>query len=134
MNAKLKSCIFRERHPEYVKEYYHNNKEKLLAYQKEWLKEHPDFQKKKSRKRLLSKYGLSLEGYNNLLTRQNGLCKICNKSQNPPGHSLCVDHDHKTNKVRGLLCYSCNAGIGKFQDNIDYLLKASYYLEDACAP
>jgi hypothetical protein len=121
---------WRARNPDYDKNYYHKNKEKLLAYQKQWLETHKEFGKKKSRKRILKKYGLSLEEYSQMLIKQNGVCKICLKPQYPIGSALCVDHNHKTGRVRGLLCYSCNAGLGKFQDNIEYLLKASYYLED----
>ena len=46
------------------------------------------------------KYGLSVVGYRNLLAQQNGVCAICRD----PDCSLCVDHDHKTGRVRALLC------------------------------
>ena len=42
---------------------------------------------------------------------------------------FCVDHDHKTNKIRGLLCNSCNRGLGYFRDDIRMVRKAAKYLE-----
>lgn len=48
---------------------------------------------------------------------------------NRNGNSLCVDHDHKTNKFRGLVCGRCNQGLGHFQDNIEILKLAIKYLK-----
>lgn len=55
-----------------------------------------------------SKYGISLDEYNQMLTSQNDSCKLCKKHKSNFKRSLAVDHDHKTKKVRGLLCYRCN--------------------------
>ena len=55
-----------------------------------------------------------------------GVCTICGCSDKT--RRLCVDHDHKTNKFRGLLCARCNRGIGMFRDNPILLEKASTYL------
>jgi Recombination endonuclease VII len=49
-----------------------------------------------------------------MLEEQNNKCKICSGS-NPNGHRLGVDHDHKTGKVRGLLCYSCNIALERVE-------------------
>ena len=55
---------------------------------------------------LKAKYGIGLAEYNVMLIAQNGGCKICG---NPPkSRRLHVDHNHKTNKIRGLLCFRCN--------------------------
>ena len=81
--------------------------------------------------RLRLKYGLTLEDYDKLLLQQEGKCAICQTAQS--GHNmtdeLLVDHCHTTNKVRGLLCCSCNLMIGKSQDNPDVLKAAAAYLE-----
>lgn len=50
-------------------------------------------------------------------------CTICGDETN-----LVVDHDHKTNKIRGMLCNKCNKGLGLFKDNPDFLLYARIYL------
>ena len=72
-------------------------------------------------------FGMSLEEYNDKLSKQKGVCAICGglcKS----GKRLAVDHNHKTGKIRDLLCGNCNGGLGKFQDNAELLVKAANYL------
>ena len=73
-------------------------------------------------------YGLTLEAYQELLERQNHCCAVCNKNVNELTKSLCVDHCHSTNKIRGLLCRNCNSGIGLLGDTVDGLQKAIQYL------
>jgi len=58
------------------------------------------------RSRLKSKYGITPEQYDAILAHQKGVCAICERP--PKKNALCVDHDHKTLKVRGLLCFQCN--------------------------
>ena len=60
--------------------------------------------------RLKRVYGLSGEQYEEMVRRQKGLCKIC--GQAPDKRGLCVDHDHITGDVRGLLCIRCNLLLG----------------------
>lgn len=81
------------------------------------------------RKRHLERtYGLTEDEYNALLTAQNGVCAIC--CGVPKGRrSLVVDHDHKTGKVRGLLCSPCNTGLGGFRDSRMRMRTAIAYLE-----
>jgi len=76
---------------------------------------------------LLNKYNLTIDDYNKLLLQQNKVCAICGKKSY---RNLCVDHDHKTGKIRALLCDLCNTGLGKFKDNIELLEKASIYLKN----
>jgi len=83
---------------------------------------------------MIKKYGINLEQYQLMHDSQNGLCKICGNTETslqPNGKELkdlCVDHCHKTNIVRGLLCHGCNAGIGHFNDDIKKLQLAIIYL------
>ena len=81
--------------------------------------------KKAMTRQRLVKYGLTKEEHDAMLLLQNNLCAICNKTKDKTLH---VDHDHKTGRVRGLLCYSCNTGIGLLKDDIKYLANAIKYL------
>ena len=53
-----------------------------------------------------------------------GKCNICSK----PEDTLCVDHCHKTGKIRGLLCFDCNTGLGKLGDDVQSIQRAIDYL------
>ena len=72
-------------------------------------------------------YGISEEEWNKLFARQNGLCAICGVVPDRP----CVDHDHTSGVVRGILCDSCNIGLGKLGDTVESVRKALIYLEKA---
>lgn len=80
---------------------------------------------------LMHKYGLSLTCYQEMLTAQGSVCKICGAppEKNPPHFSLNVDHDHLTGRVRGLLCGKCNVGLGAFDDAARLLSRAVDYLK-----
>lgn len=70
------------------------------------------------------KYGISADQYDTMYAEQEGRCLICNVHQDV----LCVDHDHLTKVVRGLLCRECNFGLGKFADDPQRLMAAAAYL------
>lgn len=74
------------------------------------------------------RYGITIEDYNTIFNSQNGKCSICKKHQSEFKTALAVDHCHKSNEIRGLLCYNCNSGLGRFQDNVDNLTEAISYL------
>jgi len=69
-------------------------------------------------------YGIDMEYYRAMIERQSGVCAICGKER-----KLVIDHDHKTGVVRGLLCNSCNIGIGLLKDDTSILAAAIDYLE-----
>jgi len=71
-------------------------------------------------------YGITEIQYNEMYSKQNGLCYICNISLNINNEA--IDHCHKTNKIRGILCKKCNSGLGMFNDNILNLQNAINYL------
>lgn len=75
----------------------------------------------------VAKYGITGGDYARMVEHQQSRCAIC-ASELPP-MSLVVDHDHDTGLVRGLLCGTCNAGIGYFFDNAASLRAAADYLE-----
>ena len=68
-----------------------------------------------SRKDILKKYGLSPVDYNDMFIEQKGCCALCGKHQLKTEGALAVDHNHKTKKVRGLLCKKCNIGLGYYE-------------------
>lgn len=76
---------------------------------------------------LKHKYGIREADFNKMEQDQNGKCAICFKV--PERGRLVVDHDHNTGKVRGLLCNTCNSGMGKLGDSIENLESAVLYLK-----
>lgn len=78
-------------------------------------------------------YGMKPGEYQQILQAQGGVCKICLKPETTilKGHvmQLAVDHDHRLNVIRGLLCTRCNRALGGFKDDSDLLLRASNYLQ-----
>jgi hypothetical protein len=87
-----------------------------------WCRRHPGHA-------LLRKFGISLEQYFALLQKQGGGCAICGRKVNvTKKRRMPVDHCHKTNVVRGILCDHCNTALGLFQDSPDLLRRALAYL------
>lgn len=84
--------------------------------------------------RIRRQYSITPEKYDRMLQEQNGVCAICHQPESRTRKnivtSLCVDHNHKTGKVRSLLCSRCNTGLGKFMDNPELLQAASNYLNN----
>lgn len=72
------------------------------------------------------KYNLTIEDYHKMLKEQKGLCGICNLPMKDK--EICIDHCHKTNKVRGLLHRTCNAGLGLFKEDENILRSAINYI------
>ena len=73
-------------------------------------------------------YGISQKTYKTMLAEQGGVCFICEQKPKP-GKNLHVDHDHKTEAVRGLLCWRCNKNIlGRNRENPDIHTRAAAYL------
>lgn len=104
--------------------------EQINTYQQKWRK--TDAGQQAARRRVLRRYGLTLEDYDALVTRQGGGCAICGGQ--PTRSYFDVDHDHYTQQVRGLLCHRCNIAIGTFSDNPDLITKALAYLTAPSPP
>lgn len=109
------------------------NLEKRRAYERAWREAHP---KKDNAGHLRRKWGLSLEDYRAMLDVQQGQCAICRvdfaaetKRSTQGRTRSCVDHDHRTGKIRALLCDWCNRGMGLFYDNPQLLRSAADYIE-----
>jgi hypothetical protein len=101
-------------------------KECIKEQRQEWAKD----PLKRRKRKLMSKYGLTLEDYDNMLKAQDYKCKICGTedTRNKSYKFFPVDHCHRTGKVRGLLCDYCNVGLGRFEDDPKRLKKAIEYL------
>jgi hypothetical protein len=102
--------------------------EKIKADKRQYHKENPDVKRKHH---LKLHYNMTLEQYQTMLAKQDGKCAICSttESRNAQHKHFYVDHNHKTNEVRGLLCYRCNSAIGYLDDSFDNCVKAAEYLK-----
>lgn len=101
--------------------------EDRAKYARDWRKANPE---KAKNSELKKRFGITLEKYNEMRESQNYCCAICCKHETDSALDMAVDHCHSTGKVRGLLCKDCNAGLGHFKDNIDFLKSAIQYLGD----
>ena len=81
-------------------------------------------------RQLKRNYNITSDDYNRMFEEQNGVCSGC-KKPNPSGTKFCVDHDHQTGQVRGLLCGPCNRALGLVKDEISTLLNLVNYLHHA---
>ena len=88
------------------------------------------YKKRANEYRKESRYGITQEDFNNMLVEQNNVCKICSNEFKSTKDTH-VDHCHKSNIVRGLLCNSCNMALGQFNDNTDNMDNAIRYLQNS---
>ncbi len=109
-----------------------DKKKRQKEASKKWIS-NPENKKKHAsrvrRKRLEVTYGITEKDYFDLIHLQDDKCAIC---KNPISSDFTktthVDHNHETNKVRGILCHNCNRGLGFFKDDISLLNNAINYL------
>lgn len=101
------------------------NKEKVIEIHRRYRAKYPD---RYLNYKLRRDFGITVEDYRKILLVQNGICAGC---LNPPTEKrrLCVDHDHNTGIVRGLLCHKCNVAIGYGMDSPEILRRLAEYLE-----
>jgi hypothetical protein len=94
----------------------------------QWASDNPDASARHKRSHhLRKKFGITIDEQDAILTAQGGRCAIC-RMELLDSKTLHVDHDHATNRIRGVLCIRCNVGLGSFKDNPDLLIAASDYL------
>lgn len=113
-----------------MKKYRGAHKDELKAKRIQYRIDKPDVWRNRN---LVKNYGITLEQYNTMLAVQNGVCKGCKKSEVARGkryRHLSVDHDHKTGKIRGLLCNKCNRSLGLLEDNFDCLVNLARYVQE----
>lgn len=97
-------------------------KKKHQEYRKAWCEKTRNYQYKRF-------YGISLNDYNRMFDLQEGKCLCCGTHQSVIPRRLRVDHNHKTGRVRGLLCDSCNVSLGLIKENIGTLESMILYLK-----
>jgi hypothetical protein len=120
---------YRERENARSRAYYHAHKEDMQARQRAYRRANSQQLKTAHRADQLDRlYGMSLADYHALLARQGGACAICGER---PQKVLSVDHCHSTGTIRGLLCRTCNTGLGCLKDDQVSLLVAFAYLAAA---
>jgi DNA-directed RNA polymerase subunit RPC12/RpoP len=91
------------------------NRELKNTRERAYYGKNPDRVRDRSYKRL---YGISLVEYNTILVKQDYRCAMCKRHVSELRFHLAVDHNHQTGAVRGLLCTSCNAGLGIYEDKV----------------
>ena len=127
--AKNKEKI-RKADEQYKSEHVEETK-KYLIETAEIRKEYREAHKKEAKSRNLKKnYNITLEQYDELYNKQEGKCAICGTHQEELKSTLHIDHNHKTKKIRGLLCFKCNSLLGCANDNIIKLESAIIYLKN----
>lgn len=109
------------------KENYEKRKDHFQKVRQEWYKRNIGRHKIRMRNNhLLRKFGITSEVYDAMLKKQNGKCAICGTE--PSKRALVVDHCHKKNRIRGLLCAPCNSAIGFMRDDLTTWLNIKQYL------
>jgi hypothetical protein len=112
----------------YARNYYQTNKE-IISLKRKTVRKNGI--KNTELKRL---FGITFDDYTQMLCNQKQKCAICNKKETSLNNTrtractLSVDHNHKTGKVRGLLCKSCNYKLNVIEDTV-FLKKAIKYLK-----
>lgn len=118
----------------YAKSWNKANKERYNENGIRSYRKNPATKKRREQARAAKRYGITIQEYDAMFKAQKGLCAICGKPERTRNRvdasirSLAIDHDHKTGKVRALLCVQCNGGLGQFDDNLKLLQAAILYL------
>jgi hypothetical protein len=84
---------------------------------------------RKRTRRLPRQFGISYQDLLMMKEEQDYKCAICGIHEENTTTRLAIDHDHKTNRVRGYLCNNCNRGIGLLKDDVEVMKRAIIYLE-----
>jgi Recombination endonuclease VII len=139
LRGDCKTCFAKR-----ARAHYLANAEREIARVKQWQQANPERVRAVQRKRrmrpnskladrashLKRKYGMTLKQYEEMLEAQEGGCAICGRPPRPDV-ALHIDHEHTSGRIRGLLCFSCNAALGYFGDDGDRLVSAAAYLGPA---
>jgi len=130
----LPKVIFRQREQSRAANmrYRSKHKDRLKVSRRQWLDNNVEYRRIRERgyardnrnKKLIKRYGITIYQFEEMVAAVQGRCQICQLKR-----KLHVDHDHRTGRIRGLLCGHCNRGIGCFQEDPPTLRAAITYLE-----
>jgi len=135
-SKNLKKCSkCKQIYPAIPKFFYRhsNRKDGLDPWCKECKKDYDKIHHK------IKKFNISLKQYKKMFNAQKGRCLICgrnfddiykNQKENHIYYTPRIDHDHKTGKVRGILCHHCNTALGSLNENPLILVRAIKYLQE----
>lgn len=115
-----------ERYRERARQWADDNPERRAAYQAEY-RQRPEVKRRARDAYFLRTYGVTAADVDAMLEDQSGGCAICGRKPDRLA-SMHIDHDHEHGHLRGLLCLSCNQGLGQFRDDPSLLLRAIVYL------
>lgn len=133
----MKTCYVCKEQKE-LEHFYSNGKGKN-AYCKlcdhkrvaQWRRNNPEKRKDHVLKTNLKlRNNFTKEEYNTFLINQEFCCAICNRHLSEFKKKFAIDHCHKTGKIRGLLCFNCNTGIGHFRESIEAIENAIKYIQE----
>jgi hypothetical protein len=122
-NPSARTAAWKKRNPKRVAE-------QNSADVRRWKERHPD-RVRASKAAERESYGITVAEIEAMAVAQGGACAICGIVE---VRSLCVDHDHETGRVRGLLCHKCNLALGLLCDDAALALRAASYLLGMTAP
>lgn len=128
-STQCKKCV-----DEYNRQYKRDHREAHNAWQRKRYRRRDE---KLREAHLRRSYGIGIEEYGVMFEAQNGVCAICRQPEREGKDGprlLAVDHCHATGKVRGLLCFNCNAALGNLGDDAALLRAALTYLEESKCP
>ena len=81
-------------------------------------------------KNLKHRYGITVAEYDKMYDGQQGRCSVCISDIDRVSKTTHVDHDHRSEEVRGLLCHQCNVMLGHSRDIPEVLERAAAYLRE----
>lgn len=93
-----------------------------------YYKNHLSMRRKSRARCMFRKFGISPAQFEEKLAQQGGKCAACGKIPSDARRPH-IDHDHRTGKVRGILCHGCNVSLGMLRDDVDTILKLAAYLK-----
>lgn len=109
--------------------YYRKNRESRRAAQRRYYHANKAKRARATKaSNIKRQYNITLEEYEQMIVEQSALCAICRTNAHKNNGSFNIDHDHKTGKVRGLLCSHCNFAVGLLKDDISVMNRMVEYV------